>query len=117
MWNLNFFFFRTAAIYNCDPTTPIEILVIYCLFLMWNNYTLYINDGCSQCDIRKEKDGLIWVIKGTTSSRLSLHTAAYRLYVVTLVEMESPLHTDTLAAIQLAKHQLPCMALHCTAHV
>lgn len=37
------------------------------------------------------------------------------MYVVTLVEVESPLHADTLAATQLPEHQLTGMPLHCTA--
>lgn len=41
---------------------------------------------------------------------------AYRVYVVALVEMESPLHADTLTAQQLPKHQLTSMAWHCKQH-
>ena len=38
------------------------------------------------------------------------------MYVVTLVEVEPPLHADTLAAMQLPEHQLTGVPLHCTAH-
>lgn len=42
---------------------------------------------------------------------------AYRVYVVTLVEVESPLHADAVTALQAPEHQLPGMARHCTAHI
>lgn len=53
----------------------------------------------------------------TSSISYTLHTVAYRVYVVALVEVESPLHADTLTALQLPEHQLTGMALHCTAHI
>lgn len=37
---------------------------------------------------------------------------AYRVYVIALIEVEPPLHTDTLNALQPAKHQPTSMALH-----
>lgn len=43
-------------------------------------------------------------------------TAAYRVYVVAFIEVESPLHTDALTAPQLPEHQLPSMAWHCSDH-
>lgn len=38
----------------------------------------------------------------------------YRVYVVALVEVEPSLHADTLAALQLPKHQLACVTLNYT---
>lgn len=38
------------------------------------------------------------------------------MYVVALVEVKSPLHTDALSATQLPKHQLTSMTWHWTVH-